>query len=86
MTTLFTTRAKDVKSNLGTVVNGAQILVVNHPKILGITFNSSLTPSANVTAITHKLQIRNRVLKVLAMDVVWMKKPCQLDIIRYLLD
>lgn len=52
MTTLFTTRAKDVKSNLGTVVNGAQILVVNHPKILGITFNSSLTPSANVTAIT----------------------------------
>lgn len=50
MITLFTTRAKDVKSNLGIVVNGAQIL----------------------TAITHKLQIRNRVLKVLAPNTCGM--------------
>ena len=72
--TLFTTWTKEVKTNLGIVVDGAQIPTVNHPKILGVTLDSLFTSSAHATAITHKLRSRNKVLKALAGSTWGMDK------------
>ncbi|XP_037823665.1 uncharacterized protein LOC119612022, partial [Lucilia sericata] len=73
-TTLFTTWTKEVNLNLGIVVDGVQIPIVHHPKILGVTFDSLFTSSAHATAITHKLRSRNKVLKALAGSTWGMDK------------
>ncbi|KAI8117189.1 hypothetical protein CVS40_10885 [Lucilia cuprina] len=49
-------------------------LSVNHPKILGVNFDSLFTSSAHGTTITNKLQSRNKVLKALAGSTWGMDK------------
>ncbi|XP_053960591.1 uncharacterized protein LOC128864859, partial [Anastrepha ludens] len=64
--TLFTTWTKEVKLQLKVKVDDTQILTVNNPKILGVTFDSLLSFSAHTTGIATKVQNRNKVLKSLA--------------------
>ncbi|KAM7349824.1 uncharacterized protein ACRADG_008603 isoform 1-T6 [Cochliomyia hominivorax] len=59
---------------LGITVDGVQIPTVNHPKFLGVTFDSLFTSSAHATTITHKMRSRNKVLKALAGSTWGMDK------------
>lgn len=52
---LFATSIKEVKLNIAVVVGGVQMPTVNHPKMLGVTFDSLYSFSAHATAITHIL-------------------------------
>ncbi|XP_037819861.1 uncharacterized protein LOC119609216 [Lucilia sericata] len=72
--TLFTTWTKEVGLELDVIVDGEKIPTVNHPKILGVTFDSLLMSSAHTTAICNKMRSRNKVLKSLAGSTWGMDK------------
>ncbi|XP_037827577.1 uncharacterized protein LOC119615640 [Lucilia sericata] len=72
--TLFTTWTKEVGLELDVTVDGEKIPTVNHPKILGVTFDSLLMSSAHTTAICNKMRSRNKVLKSLAGSTWGMDK------------
>ncbi|XP_017471492.1 PREDICTED: uncharacterized protein LOC108362858 [Rhagoletis zephyria] len=64
--TLFTTWTNEVRLELDVYVNGNKIPTVNHPKILGVTFDSLFSFSAHASATCEKMRARNKVLKSLA--------------------
>ncbi|XP_046803758.1 uncharacterized protein LOC124419191 [Lucilia cuprina] len=72
--TLSTTWTKEVGLELDVTVDGEKIPTVNHPKILGVTFDSLLMSSAHTTAICNKMRSRNKVLKSLAGSTWGMDK------------
>ncbi|XP_046803859.1 uncharacterized protein LOC124419270 [Lucilia cuprina] len=72
--TLFTTWTKEVGLELDVTVDGEKIPTVNHPKILGVTFDSLLMSSAHTTAICNKMRSRNKVINSLAGSTWGMDK------------
>lgn len=64
--TLFTTWTKEVKSILNISINGSRLPTIQHPKILGITFDPLCTFNAHAKVTKTKLKARNNVLKSLA--------------------
>ncbi|XP_017471644.1 PREDICTED: uncharacterized protein LOC108362983 [Rhagoletis zephyria] len=57
--TLFTTWTKEVGLELDVFVDGEKIPTTNHPKILGLTFDTLFSFSAHATATCNKLRARN---------------------------